>query len=158
MRPLPLEDSSPPPLLGTSLAGGASPPRGISANNPGNIRGNNCAFWPRCVGKDADGYLRFRRPIDGMRAIVINLKAYRDKHHIRTLHGIASRWLKGDHTPEEIEKYALVLAGRVGVHHRSRLAMWDASTLKAITKAIVWAENSQDPYEVEYKTIFPRLK
>lgn len=107
---------------------------------------------------DSEGHLHFKRPVDGIRAIVINLKIYRDKHGIRTIQGIASRWLKGEHPQEHIDRYARIMAFRSGLPVRGRLNLHDAGTLKAVTRAIIWAENSQDPYQAVYRVVFPRLK
>jgi hypothetical protein len=110
------------------------------------------------VGRDKDKYLRFERPIDGIRAIVILLRKYKWDRQINTLDGVAHQWLLGDHTEQEIALYANTLSKRSGFHIHKHIDLTRPSVLRAVTRAIIWAENSQDPYEAEYKTIFPRLK
>ena len=136
---------------------------GIRNRNPGNIRGRNCAVWPGCIGKDSQGHLIFRKPIHGIKAIVINLKIYRDRHKIRTLQGVANRWVKA-YPQADKDRYAKILAYQVSkfsgrrITPRSRLNMWDAGTLEAVTRAIIWVEVGKSDYGKEYSAVFPRLK
>lgn len=136
---------------------------GIRNRNPGNIRGNKCSAWPGCIGKDKQGHLIFRKNIHGIRAIVINLKIYRDKHKIHTLQGVANRWVKA-YPQVDKDRYAKILAYQVSrfsgrrISPRSRLNMWDAGTLEAVTRAIVWCEVGKSDYSQEYLAVFPRSK
>lgn len=142
------------------LAGaGNAGTRGQNNCNPGNVKSKTAQSWhkwPGAVGADDVGYLVFKHPIDGVRAIVINLKAYRDKHKIRTCIEIVYRWTNTDATPKQVWEYASFLAQRLGVKPGQRLNMWDSDTLEALTRGIVHFENGVDPYpESLYRRVFP---
>jgi len=129
--------------------------RGVRNNNPGNIRPNDWKNWPKATGLDDQGHLVFKKPIDGIRAIVINLKLYKKNHNIKTIKGIINRWI--DEVPaEERKPYIDFMAERLDVSEHAHLNFYDPLTLKLLTKAIIFYENGYDPYpEKLYKMIFP---
>jgi hypothetical protein len=138
--------------------------RGIRNHNPGNITApasGNFGIWPGAIGVDEEGYLIFKRRIDGLRALVINLKAYRDKHGLRTPYGIIKRWTRGV-SPSDQKRYAETIALRFSAPKPNifiKLDMWDPSTLEQLTHGIVMYECGSDPYEIElYRRIFPQQK
>lgn len=140
-----------------ALAGAA--PRGIRNNNPGNIQApasGRLEAWPGAIDTDDAGYMRFARGIDGVRAIVINLRNYRQRYGLRTVHAIISRWTRVNDTPEHRRAYIRFVADRLRVQPETPLNMYDAKTLKALTSAIIYYENGQDPYSaVLYGRVFP---
>ena len=133
--------------------------RGIRNNNAGNIRGTHFSYalWSGAVGIDDKEYLIFKRPIDGVRAIVINLKAYRDKYKIGTVVGIVSRWTYGEADTIERQNYIQVICQRTGLRPLDQINLYDPVTLEKITRSIIYYENGVDPYhEKLYARIFPR--
>lgn len=133
--------------------------RGCRNNNVGNVQAPHSGrleAWPGAVGVDDVGYMRFRRPIDGVRAIVINLRGYHRKHGYDTVLEIICRWTKINDTPERRRAYVRFVAGRLGVRTDERLDMNDPRVLRALTRAIIYYENGQDPYPDRlYDRIFP---
>jgi hypothetical protein len=130
-------------------------PRGIRNNNPGNLRPDVWTGWPNAINADEDGYIVFKRPIDGVRAIVINLNIYKKKHGINTVSGIINRWTN-DISPERRVSYIKFVSDNLGVYPDAILNLDDALTLKKLTKSIIFYENGIDPYsEKIYSSIFP---
>lgn len=152
------------PVLGLTLAlllatSAGAAPRGIRNNNPGNIvvpDSGKIAAWPGAVGADDAGYMQFTSSIDGVRAIVINLRLYRERHGLCTVHDIISRWTRVNDTLEHRRAYINFVASRLGVTPETKLNLYNAKVLKQLTRAIVYYENGQDPYpDFLYGRIFP---
>jgi len=148
-------------LVGLLLAGLALTchARGIETNNPGNLRPVTPGIYKGFEGAVGieDGFLRFRRPIDGIRAIVINLKIYRSRHKIRTIRGVANRWLSKEGTPQDKLKYAEFISDKTGFRIDKKLDFSDAIVLEKLTRAIIHYENGRDPYPAKlYARIFPK--
>jgi len=146
-------------LLCLSVSLNAENPRGIRNNNPGNIRGTHFSYalWPGAVGIDEEEYLKFRRPIDGIRAIVINLRTYHQKYLVCTINAVVCRWTYGEANKQERLNYITVLSERVGAKPLEFINMEDARVLEKLTRAIIYYENGVDPYhETVYSRIFPR--
>lgn len=139
-------------------------PRGIRQNNPGNIRATyifEFKAWPGAMGVDDDHYITFKRKIDGIRAIVINLRAYSRKHRICTPRGIVTRWTYREAGQRVLDDYTAVVCTAVGpmVRGNTCLNLEDPKVLESVTRAIIFFENGADPYsELTYKSIFPRAK
>ena len=71
--------------------------RGLRNNNPGNIERNSLYSWRGEVNSledatEEDRFCQFSSFDYGIRAMYRILKTYRDKHFIRTLRDIISRW------------------------------------------------------------------
>ena len=131
------------------------PTRGVRNFNPGNIKPKDWKVWPKAIGIDEQGHLIFRNHIDGIRAIVINLKLYKKKHNIQTVDGIINRWVD-ELPPKERQPYIDFVSYRLGVNRHAKLNLEDPVILKSLTKAIVTYENGFNPYdENTYKKIFP---
>ena len=139
-------------------------PRGVRQNNPGNIRCNyvfEFKAWPNAMGVDDEHYLTFKRPIDGVRAIVINLKGYSRKHKICTPRGIVTRWTYREASPRVLKDYTTVMCRSIGMNIKpdTRLNMEDPRVIQAVTWAIIYYENGYDPYtKALYDRVFPRRK
>lgn len=133
-------------------------PRGVRNNNPGNIASLTPTAWVGAYAIDDAGYLIFKRKIDGVRAIVINLRLYNLKHRLCTVNGIIRRWTNISDTPEQQARYVAFVASRLGVRPGQRLNMNDPLVIYRLTRAIVFYENGQDPYSDRlYLAIFPTL-
>jgi len=112
-------------------------------------------MWPGAIGVDDQGHLIFARPIDGLRAIVICLKKYRDKG-LKSPFGIISRWTRG-HPGKDRENYIKFVSHRLNCFEWTRLDLYDPVVLESLTKAIVHFENGKDPYpEKLYRSVFPK--
>lgn len=131
-------------------------PRGIRNNNPGNIDYNVANKWqgldvPPVEPTPADGsrarFARFVSPAFGIRAIARTLITYQDKHKIRTVHGMISRWAPGVENPTE--SYAKIVAKEMGVIRDARIDVHDYDTMRALVIAIIRHENGQQPYPPE---------
>jgi hypothetical protein len=67
------------------------PPRGIRANNPGNIRKAATEWLGEIDGVDPD-FETFDTPEHGIRALAKIVLTYSRKYHLKTVGGIISRW------------------------------------------------------------------
>ena len=131
--------------------------RGIRNCNPGNLRSDSWRSWNGATGTDEEGYIIFRRKIDGLRAIVINLRAYRQKHGLVSVAGIINRWTR-DLPPLSRREYIKFVCYRMGVSPWQKLDMEDPVVIKGLTRSIIAFENGSDPYsEKIYQTIFPTI-
>jgi hypothetical protein len=146
-------------LLALAAGGHALEPRGLRNKNPGNIvapASGRIDWWPGAVGVDDEGYLIFERKIDGIRAIVINLKSYHRKHKINTVRKIINRWTRVSSSDDDRRGYILTVSRRLGVGPDTPLNMYDPRVLREITRGIVYYENGVDPYSRElYARVFP---
>ncbi len=147
-------------MLASSLH---SSTRGERNRNPGNLRESRPGawrLWPGAVGVDDTEHIIFRQEIDGIRAMVINLRAYRWKHGIRTPWGIVRRWTKN---PKTDDAYVQTVCKYIGGGHgqvddHQRLDFGNAKTLERICRAIAYYENGKDPCsEQAWETVFPHV-
>lgn len=130
-------------------------PRGLRLNNPGCIRSSNWKKWPGAIGVDEEGHLIFKKPIDGIRAIVINLKAYRKNHGIRTLRGISNRWVKYENS-QTSKNYLKSLRQHTGFGSDQKLDFGESRTLRILTRAIIKTETGTFDYEPKaFRSVFP---
>ncbi len=124
-------------------------PVGIRANNPGNIHGVHVEQWAGAVGTDSYHYLRFATPLDGLRAMRLVMRAYWTRYGICTVSGLVNRWVRKPHGKRQIDdlrQYLLLVSRRMGVEPNQTLAMMDPFTEERLAKAIVYAENGEQPY------------
>ena len=132
---------------------------GIANNNPGNVRPLNWKSWSGAVGVNGHGYMVFRSPQYGIRAIRIILLAYQTKHGIRTPHGIVSRWVGKEASQIQMQEYTKELCRRLGrVDEYKRLNLKDDETMRIIIRAIIFYENGYDPYGKYYYQRAAELK
>lgn len=119
-------------------------PLGIRSNNPGNLR-PGAQRWNGELEPDPRGYCRFDTPEHGIRAMGRNLIAYQERHRLRTIERIVSRWAPG--AENDTEAYIVAVAARTGWRRDAVLDMTDPATLRALVLAIIWHENGQQPYD-----------
>ena len=115
-------------------------PRGIRNNNPGNIVKNE-EVWKGEVPEEQTTGGRFKQfftYIHGVRALIVNLRAYYFKRRLRTIKGIISRWAppKENHTG----KYIDFVSGYMGIPQDMPLT-FDKATVHKLTEAIITYEN-----------------
>ena len=139
---------------------GAKQPIGIRADNPGNIHGTNWRAWEGGAGTDEYHYLRFRTPLDGLRAMRIILTAYQERHGIRSIAGICNRWVRHPRGAAQVaafKSYMLAVVQRSGFWANQRLNLEDEATEIRVAQAIVYAEQGQQPYPAGlYRLAFER--
>ena len=117
-------------------------PRGIRNNNPGNIRLGDP--WQGLAKAQTDGaFCQFSAPTYGIRALCRVLITYQDKHGLRSIRGIISRWAP----PNENNTGAYVEAVAKATRHSpdTNLDMHTYEDLKAVASAIIVHENGRGP-------------
>jgi len=67
-------------------------PRGIRNNNPGNIRRNGDPWQGLAETQGDKEFFTFATPVYGIRALARTLITYQDRHGLRTIRQIISRW------------------------------------------------------------------
>lgn len=119
-------------------------PRGIRNNNPGNIR-RNADPWQGLADRQGDvEFFTFKTPIYGIRALARTLIAYQDKHDLRSIRQIISRWAPPNEN--NTNAYIRAVATDTGQDADQILDMHRFDHLLPLTKAIIRHENGQQPY------------
>jgi len=120
-------------------------PRGIRNNNPGNIRYNSAIQWVGQVGHDADGFVKFHIPEDGIRAIAVLLRHYHVYHHCDTLADYIARWAPP--SENDTSAYIRYMSEHLLVHPDVALNL--SPELPGMIKGIVIYENGELPYDMD---------
>ena len=132
---------------------------GLVNHNPGNIRAHSIKGWNGATGLDPWLYLQFQTDLDGLRAMRRVLRAYDRKHHLHTVAAICNRWVGPPRSNKDVvdhRDYILAVAQRLEVRENELIYLDDPTTLKAIARAIVYAENGMDPFSDRlYEQAFP---
>lgn len=117
-----------------------SRPRGIRNNNPGNLIDAGIP-WRGLVGRDSTGKAKFATPLDGLRAMYIDLRTGFQRDREDTVREIIAEWSLTDQEP-----YMVFVADylHVGLDtplslERDRIPLMEAITL---------FENGEQPYPV----------
>ncbi len=119
-------------------------PRGIRNNNPGNLRRNGDP-WQGLAERQGDiEFFTFKDAIYGIRALARTLIAYQDKHGLRSIRQIVSRWAPP--TENNTNAYVRAVAADTGLDADQSLDMHRFDHLLPLTKAIIRHENGQQPY------------
>ncbi|EJV1365820.1 structural protein [Pseudomonas aeruginosa] len=122
----------------------SNPPRGIRNFNPGNIRHTKGTRWQGMSANQNDSaFVQFTGPQWGIRAIARTLITYQDKHALRTIRQIISRWAPP--SENNTESYIRQVAARVGVAPDARIDVYDYRTMRTLVEAIVRHENGPGP-------------
>lgn len=122
-------------------------PLGVRLNNPGNIEIGDP--WQGLAPEPRHGrFATFAHPTYGIRAIVRNLITYQDKHGLRTVRGIISRWaperVRGV-TENDTQAYIASVARRVGVEADEQLDMHKYRDVRPLAEAIIRHEQGPGP-------------
>ncbi|MDN5369591.1 MAG: hypothetical protein PWP74_899 [Shewanella sp.] len=129
----------------TATNGGVVP-RGITNNNPLNIRENQFTdyAWQGEMAEDIDpAFEEFTSPYWGIRAGAKIMKTYRDKYNLTTIRGIVSRWAPPeDNNPTE--DYITFVSRNAGFTPDMPLATDD---YPAVVAAMIHYENGYNPYD-----------
>jgi hypothetical protein len=119
-------------------------PRGIRNNNPGNIRRNRDP-WQGLAERQGDvEFFTFKTPIYGIRALARTLITYQDKHDLRSIRQIISRWAPP--VENNTNAYVRAVVADTGLDADQPLDLHCFDHLLPLTKAIIYHENGQQPY------------
>lgn len=119
-------------------------PRGIRNNNPGNLRRTSDP-WQGLAETQLDAeFFQFVSPKWGIRALARTLIAYQDRHNLRTIRQIISRWAP----PAENETNAYIehVATTLGVSADEPIDVHQYAVMRPLTNIIIKHENGQQPY------------
>lgn len=119
-------------------------PRGIRNNNPGNIRRSGDPWQGLAKDQNDAEFFTFAAPKWGIRALARVLISYQDRHGLRTVRTIISRWAPP--IENKTSSYIDHVARRLGVGADDVLDVHDYRILKGLVEAIIAHENGQQPY------------
>lgn len=125
----------------------ATPTRGVRNNNPGNIDYVPANKWrgqlpPNPVLEKR--FARFDTPENGIRALGRLLLTYQDKHGLKTVEAIISRWAPSNEN--NTRAYAEAVAKAVGVTTWANIDLSSAAILRPMVGAIIHHENAGFAY------------
>lgn len=127
------------------------PSRGVRNNNPGNIDFNKANKWQGQLGLEtgvaSPRFARFDSPENGIRALGKLLRTYQNKHGLKTIEQIISRWAPG--VENDTAAYVAQVAKAVGVAPKAPIDVNSATVLWSLVQAIIRHENGYDPYSIE---------
>jgi hypothetical protein len=127
---------------GNWLMAGASLPRGIRYNNPGNLKYAGQANAARLL--FGGGFATFSSPQEGLNALGRQVELY-GKRGLDTVSGIISQFAPpGDNN--DTAAYIKDVARQMHTSANAELNLNNPATLAALIKAIVRHENGQNPY------------
>lgn len=116
---------------------------GIRNNNPGNIRKGDP--WQGLDDPADDGsFCRFKSPTWGIRAIARLLIAYQDRHGLRTVRAIISRW--APESENDTRAYIKHVADKLGVKPGEQIDVHRHETMRPLVETIILHENGVQPY------------
>jgi len=118
-------------------------PRGIRNHNPGNIRwGDPWQGLRPEAQRDDTAFCQFTSAAFGIRALARTLITYQDKHGVRTIREIITRWAPpGDNN--NTQAYVRVVAKQTGFAPDMTLNLHDYGQLCAVLEAIIRHENGR---------------
>ncbi len=119
-------------------------PRGIRNHNPGNLRRTADPWQGLAKDQPDPEFFAFRAPKWGIRALARTLIAYQDRHQLRTVRAIITRWAPP--VENKTSSYVDHVAHRLGVSADEPLNVHDHRTLRGLVEAIIAHENGQQPY------------
>ena len=122
--------------------------RGIRNHNPGNIRKGDPWQGLSPVQDDRD-FCVFIAPKWGIRALARLLITYQDKHNIRTIRGIISRWAPSveNNTGAYIKAVIAYASDDALVGPDEVIDLHQYPVLVALVRAIIHHENGYQPYD-----------
>ena len=126
--------------------------RGYRNRNPGNIDHQPANRWqglddPPLEVAPPGGRARFARFVSheyGIRALALLLTTYQDRHGLRTIRGIVTRWAPG--AENNTEAYIAAVARRTERHPRAELDLHRYEDLRPLVEAIIAHELGGIPY------------
>ncbi|NMJ41810.1 structural protein [Roseomonas sp. JC162] len=128
--------------------------RGYRNRNPGNIEHQPANRWqgladppiePPPAGGGAPRFARFISHEYGIRALAMLLTTYQDRHGLRTIRGIVTRWAPG--RENDTEAYIAAVARRMDRHPRAGLDLHSYADLRPLVEAVIQHELGGMPYD-----------
>lgn len=121
--------------------------RGIRNCNPLNIRRNSTQWQGLRKEQTDSAFFQFISMPYGYRAAIRTLVTYYNKHGLKTIRGIISRWAppSENHT----ENYINVVAKRAGYSADAEIDICDQDAMIAIVSAMSFVENGVEANEDE---------
>jgi hypothetical protein len=126
----------------TAPTGGRRPPLAWRMNNPGNIRHARHINWQGQQGEGDGGFVRFKTPEHGFRALARQLMTYKERHGLDTVRKILTRYAppegsaNGVSYSQNTEGYIAKVARDMGVSPDTLLDVQQWRTMFALMKAI----------------------
>ncbi len=121
-----------------------STPRGIRNNNPGNLRKTNDPWQGLSQHQNDAAFFQFDNAIYGIRALARVLINYQDKHGLRSVTQIISRWAPP--SENQTGDYINAVCQRTGFAANTQLDLHTEANLLPLVEAIIRHENGQQPY------------
>lgn len=118
------------------------PPRGYRQNNAGNIRHGQPWQGLSEYQPDPD-FCAFKTPEFGIRALAKTLLTYQNKHGLRTIERIISRWAPP--VENDTSAYVAAVEKATGLRKNLVLDLYKAKFMLPLVKAIVAHENGRTP-------------
>jgi hypothetical protein len=122
-------------------------PRGIRNNNPFNIEWNGTSWQGLDIPAHDGRFCRFIKPDLGIRAGCKILLTYQEKHRLRSIREMISRFAPSHEN--DTQAYIQPVAKAVGVSSDAPVNLRDAATMLKMARAIITHENGQQPYQDE---------
>lgn len=120
------------------------PPRGIRNHNPGNIRKSSDPWQGLAKDQTDSQFFVFQSAVYGIRALARTLITYQDKHGLRTIGEIISRWAPD--AENNTAAYVNAAVRQTGFEAGRLLDLHRFDHLKPLVEAIIQHENGQQPY------------
>jgi hypothetical protein len=117
-------------------------PRGLRNNNPANLKGND--LWLGKTGVDDGGFIQFKTPQAGLRAMAINLANQEKKHGINTVSGLISKY--APNSENDTVSYIEKVANDLGVKPNQKIKLTDKKTMIKLMRSMIEHENGNQPY------------
>lgn len=118
--------------------------RGLSNNNPGNIRRDKTPWQGLAAQQNDAQFFQFESPIWGIRAISRILITYQDKYGCGTIGDAVKRWAPP--TENDTGSYIHDVCVRVGYAENLPVDFHEYEINRAMVEAIIWHENGAMPY------------
>ena len=122
--------------------------RGVRNNNPGNIDYNKANAWQGQLGLELGvpkpRFARFDTAENGIRALGKLLLTYQDKHKLRTVTAVISRWAPSNEN--DTAAYVKAVERSTKTSHGDTIDLRSYGVMAGFVKAIIHHENGGDPY------------
>lgn len=115
--------------------------RGMSLNNPGNLRKSKTA-WKGKVASSDSSFEEFDTPDSGLRAMMKNLANYQKLHGDETLNDVISRYAPS--SENDTPDYIKFIADQTGIDPNAKIDLSNPTTAIPIAKAMVQREQGKD--------------
>jgi len=143
MKPTPAADTKTDDITGL----GGNAPRGLRNNNPGNIKHSNNKWQGASRDQSDPTFVKFDKPVDGLRAMGRVLINYNKNSGIKTLEGIIKRWAPPQDN-NDTESYIKSVSQRSGVSRKAKIDFSSTDVLAKIMDAMIVHENGENPHPI----------